>query len=368
MLVQMYYPQSLSPSRLDKYLASGWFRSSYMLFRSQLMCLDEDIYSLVNIRLRLEDYQPKKSLRRVWKRCHNRFQVVIRPAIIDKEKEALYQQQKPYFQGFIFDSLELFMNANLEKTVFETWEISVYDTRDFPNKLVAVSFFDIGKTSLASIIALYDRANYAKYSLGTYTMLLEIEYGIKHHFKFYYSGYILEHPSPFDYKLKVGNCQYYNWKGRWKDIHKLSEEIFPIHTLKQKINALEKELKRQHIPCQKFLYPFFSMGYLRFFPERFLKNSLYLFCFYRPQQKKRLVIEYDLEREIYTLSEAVECPEYGELLPMNLSQDFSNSMVYYPNLLSYHRTILSSEIPHEIIDKVLVSRLIPRSGYQMKLF
>ncbi len=353
MLVQMYYPQSLSANRLDKYLAGGWFRSSYMLFRSQVMYLRGDVYALVNIRLKLDDYQPNRSLRRTQKRCQDRFKVVFQKATFDPEKEALYQSQKAHFQGFVFESLELFMNANIEQTIFDTWEVGVYEG----DKLIAVSFFDVGQNSLASILALYDRQNYAKYSLGTYTMMLEIEYAVRQGFKFYYSGHILECPSSFDYKLRVGNCQYYNWKGRWKSMDKLSEETFPVHVMKQKIAVLESELHQHHIYSKKLVYPFFSMGYLLFFPERFLKNSLYLFCFYEPDQKQQVVVEYDLDLEIYVLSQVEECEEYNDLLHIDLLTDLSDTDKYYPNLLMYKRTIFSSESPTEIVKKLIDSQL-----------
>ena len=48
MLVQRYYPRTLSHDQLDKYLENGWFRSAFMLYRSQMICLKGDVYSVVN--------------------------------------------------------------------------------------------------------------------------------------------------------------------------------------------------------------------------------------------------------------------------------------------------------------------------------
>jgi len=60
MIVQTYFPNRLSPARYDTYLASGWFRGSVMLYKMDLLCIEDDIFSVVNIRLKLDDHQFKK--------------------------------------------------------------------------------------------------------------------------------------------------------------------------------------------------------------------------------------------------------------------------------------------------------------------
>ena len=61
MLVQTHYPRQLSRSRYDQYLASGWFRGAVMLYKMDLVCIDNEVYSVVNIRLNLEHYKVSKS-------------------------------------------------------------------------------------------------------------------------------------------------------------------------------------------------------------------------------------------------------------------------------------------------------------------
>ena len=89
MLVQYYYPLSLSPARLDKYLANGWFRSAPMLYRSELICLDGDVFSTVNIRVKLSDYTFKKSLAKILRKNKDRFYTEVRRVCITPEKEIL---------------------------------------------------------------------------------------------------------------------------------------------------------------------------------------------------------------------------------------------------------------------------------------
>ena len=56
MLVQTHFPRSLSRSRHDQYLASGWFRGSVMLYKMDLLCIDESLFSVVNIRMNLDQH------------------------------------------------------------------------------------------------------------------------------------------------------------------------------------------------------------------------------------------------------------------------------------------------------------------------
>ena len=353
MLVQHYYPQSLSPARLDKYLASGWFRSAPMLYRSQLICLEEEVFSTVNIRIRLENYQFRKSHRKIINRNNKVFRYEIKRFSLTPDKDRLYQQQKHRFKGFIFDTLQQFFFANLEDSVFDTYEVSVYDE----DKLIAVSFFDCGKNSLASILGLYDQT-YDKHSLGTYTMLLEIDYGLKTGRKYYYPGYVLDKPSIFDYKLRLANdnMEYYNWKGRWRPMEKFSTERLLVHELREKIQEVQLYLKKYNVPHQRILYPLFSIGYLVFFGENFLRCTIFLNCFPEENNNHFLVIEYLLEEGLFRLSKASKCPEYQEFINMKVSNDLSNPELYCLDLMRYDRVIYEDTSAEKIVQKILAQR------------
>ncbi len=330
MLVEHYYPQALSQARLDKYLASGWFRSAPMLYRSQLLCLEGDVFSTVNIRIDLENYEFKKNFKKLLRQNEQHFSVNIRPARLDGIRDQLYQTQKHRFKGFIFDHLPQFFFANLEESVFDTWEIGVYEG----TKLVAVSFFDRGKKSLASILGLY-LPEYEKYSLGTYTMLNEILYCMETGRRYYYPGYILDKPSIFDYKLRLGNgsMQYYDWKGKWKPYEKISQEYFAAHTLRNKMAELEDVLRQEDVPFKRMLYPMFSVGYLAFMGDQFIKSPMFVSCFPQKNKMLQLIIEYILEDDIYRMSWIAPCPEYQEFLNMQISQDLLNEDMYLLNLI-----------------------------------
>ena len=75
MLVQTHFPRKLSRSRYDQYLASGWFRGSVMLYKMNLLCIDDEVYSVVNIRLNIEEFKHKKRQRKLLRKAEERFEI-----------------------------------------------------------------------------------------------------------------------------------------------------------------------------------------------------------------------------------------------------------------------------------------------------
>ncbi|MCI4671253.1 MAG: GNAT family N-acetyltransferase [Bacteroidia bacterium] len=349
-MVEYYFPQSLSASRLDRYLAGGWFRSGPSLFRAQILCLDGGAYSVINIRTRLEKFTFSKSLRKILKKNDAKFRYEVGLATVDPLKEQLYTFQKGRFKGYIFDTLEEFLFSGDSNSIFQTREIRVYDG----DKLVAASYFDLGQKSVASLIGLYDPA-YKKYSLGVYTMALEIRYAMETDLKYYYPGYVLKGFTGFDYKLRLGNIQYYNWNGRWLGIDKLKKEKFALAEIKNRILQMEIYLRAEEIAYKKLHYPFFSIGYLDMLDEEFLKSVIFLSlnAAYSPYDPERqLVVEYSLEEKVYYVSWVRTNEDYEEFLNAEFSENFFNEKVFDKGLLVKEETLFADKNPKRIIEKI----------------
>jgi len=314
-----------------------------MLYRSEVMCISEDVREVTNIRLNLERHVFKKRSRKLLNQNAQRFTVKIQPLDINDEKENLYENQKIKFKGFIFDNLKhFFALLTHNPSVFDTQEVCVYDG----DKLVAVSFFDLGRKTLVSLLGLYDMA-YTKYSLGTYTMLLEIAHGQTLGYKFYYPGYIIGGDSTFDYKLRIGDFQYYDWRGMWKSMHKLPQEVSNTSQYKQKTQELATELAANNILFKKILYPFFSFGYLSYG----VKNpSIYIITDIS-QKDRWLTVTYLVEDDCYTVGyihqyETIDVPN------MTCTADFYNEDMYCMNMLDYDITLLETPDLKQAIDTV----------------
>lgn len=327
MLVQYYYPQTLSPDRLDRYLADGWFRGANVLCKSRLVCFESDLYSVMNIRLNLENYSFRKSLRKLNNRNGRNFRAEIGPASVNETKEQLYQAQKHRFKGFVFDSLTQFLYSDYWQSVFKTYEVCVYDG----DQLIAVSFFDVGNKSMASILGLYNPA-YKKYSLGIYTMLLEIQYAMDSGMQYYYPGYVLDNYPQFDYKLRLGDMEYYDWQGNWQTIDQIDHANLAGNVLKKTMESLQESLLTEGLKSDIVLNPFFSIGYLDQVEEDFLQSSIFLQVEPQTEDEQWLIVEYAVEHDQYSLCRIEEKYSYREYFDVEIPAAFSESE---PRMFSY---------------------------------
>lgn len=346
MLVQTYFPDRLAPSRYDTFLASGWFRGSVMLYKMDLLCIDDDIFSVVNIRLNLHDFELRKSQRKILRRAANKFQITTGVARPNPAKEKLYHLHKKKFRGFIHPTLDDYLNSGYRDTVFDTCEICVYDG----DHLVAVSFYDRGENAVASLLGLYDE-HYKVYSPGILTMLLEIQTSIKDGFKWYYPGYVLDQPSQFNYKLKLGNFQYYNPNKRWVTYARFKPEESKAFRYKAEIERLKEVLKERGISFEEVLYPLFSMGYVQYWNADFLKYPLFL-ALNETERNELTILSYDLDQGLYVAEKVVPAPHYEHLVNMETSGDFREGSRYAMQLLMVSRHLDSNSNPERIVDQL----------------
>jgi arginine-tRNA-protein transferase len=317
-----------------------------MMYRSEVMCITEDVREIINIRLNLHRHTLKKSLRKILHQNNKRFTTKIQPLALDIARDALYQQQKSKFKGFIFEKLAHFFHVfpeNIQDSIFETYEVAVYDGE----KLVAVSFFDVGKKSVISLLGLYDSA-YSKYSLGTYTMLCEIEYGKETNRRFYYPGYIIGGDSAFDYKLKLGNFQYYDWHGTWKSLRKLPQERGNTLVYKEKMWELEILLRQAQVSFQTILYPFFSFGYLSFG----VKHPSFFSFHHQKEQEIWAIASYVVEDDCYIIS-FIRQYMTVDLPNMTCAPEFYNTDLYCMKMLDYEEILLQTSSVTHAFSKIM---------------
>ncbi|MEM6297990.1 MAG: hypothetical protein AAF740_04785, partial [Bacteroidota bacterium] len=261
-----------------------------------------------------------------------------------ERKEELYQLQKRKFMGFMTERIyDFFYFEKSHESVFRTREVRVYDRET--DELVAVSFFDDGQLSLAGLLAIYDPA-YNKHSLGTYTMLLEVLYGIKKQKRFYYPGYTLDLPSPFDYKLRLGNLQYFSRHGRWASFSRSKEELSLGSEIRQKLEELQTILRQAGILFQKRLYPTFVLAYWEQMQhEQFFDQPAFLML--SDDNYRFLIAYYDSEKRSFCLA-WVEVVEDYAIEDMNPSPEYLTAPGYYKQVLSYDQKLVQTQRKSEL--------------------
>jgi arginyl-tRNA--protein-N-Asp/Glu arginylyltransferase len=356
LLIATYYNPFLSPKRLDRFLAHGWFRNCNMLGKQKIVCLSKGISQVINIRVCLDAYQYPKKLQKLFEQNNKRFRYEINSPRLTSEKETLYQEQKSRFKGLVMPTLQqsLFGTENGAITPFHSQEISVYDG----NKLVASSYFDVGYYAVASILGLFHQA-YSKFSLGIYTMLLEIDLAMQLGKKFYYPGYVLHKDPSFDYKLRLGNIQYHDWQNHWQSYDLISKEIWLDDTIREKITAVTFLLTMHNIPHQVVWNTYFPLAHL-FEGENFdelTESPAQVFC-YADAKKGQLIVEYMPEAKFYRLSYVRELKENAELNNLLDFVEKNSPDEEKQKLYVYHQIIHEAFDVTEIMGKVLVEKIL----------
>lgn len=203
MISTKHQPLALSATELDDYLERGWYRIGSHLVTMRYVVTEDGLSSTVWSRLNLHGYRFRRSLQRLMQRNSTRLQVQTGPLVIDAEREALYARYLEHVGGARAETLHEVLGHGPRRRIFNTHEVRVYDS----GRLVAFSWFDLGRRSIQSLLGVYD-PDYAKLSLGFYTMLLEIEFALARGFAFHYSGYVLSDHPCMDYKRRVGPLEY----------------------------------------------------------------------------------------------------------------------------------------------------------------
>ena len=297
MFTEIYHPEYLPHRKLDEYLNRGWFRMGQMIFTCRFLCFEGKLFTAVWTRLALKDYTFRKSVRKIFNRNNKRFQIVIRRAQFDSEKENLYKIHRQRFEGYISTNLRKSLFGDADYNIYDTWETCVYDG----DKLVAASFFDLGNNSIASIMGLFD-PEYNKYSLGFYTMLLEIDFGLRNQAEFYYPGYVVPGYGKFDYKLRIGDTDYFNPDTKeWKPYPNLDTTQLSHQVLNEKLIELQTYFLQKNIPAKILLYPLYERSLFGYEYKDFIHYPLFISCFHQEENYRLILVEYDLFKETYRL-------------------------------------------------------------------
>lgn len=308
----------LSPKKLDRLLSMGYFRNANIMFQSQVICIDGILDDVYNVRIDLSDHSFSKSIRKIARKNTSRFQYIIRKALLEEDKERLFQAHKGRFKGILYKSLEQMLFGDSPIRLFDTHEISIYDG----DRLVAFSFFDVGNDSIASILGVFD-AEYSAYSLGIYTMYLEVCWAKERDFKFYYPGYILRYNKMFDYKLRVGDFQFYNWNnGLWERKEEILELITLGEKLKIELALLQKSLENAGIEQELKIYPYFSLGFIsdsNF--QAYVKSPIHIYLPSISTGQKKFFIEYDIIDKKFVLATVRENEVYQQYFLEQLSEN-----------------------------------------------
>jgi arginine-tRNA-protein transferase len=244
-----------APRLMDKLLSIGYFRSGKSMFHGPVTFIEGVPNSTIRTRLVLETQKLGKSSRKLLAKNRKRFTHQVCELDLDQEILDLYEDYRTHcFKGNLNGELSEWLEGSFDMKLFNTKIIKFYDGE----RLIAASFVDIGLDSMASIMGIY-HPDYSKYSLGVYSMLVEVECAKEMELDYYYPGYILSASPRFEYKKKVGNLDYKSFDSlQWKSEEDLDEDDYFVEKTMHRLEDVKESLAAYKIDAEIYAYPLFT--------------------------------------------------------------------------------------------------------------
>lgn len=207
---EYFFATDVSAEELDFLLESGWRKFGMYYFRPDCVnCLN-----CIPIRIQTKKFKPSKTQKRVLKK---REKITMRTGPLQFKKEIfdIYRiHSRDRFQRETNDIDEFYHSFYLQSCP------SMQSEYYIDNILAAVGFIDQSSNSLSSVYLAYDTA-YEKYSLGTLSVIMEIELAASLGLEYYYLGYVINENHSMAYKGSFYPHELYDWPTQtWKVIDK----------------------------------------------------------------------------------------------------------------------------------------------------
>lgn len=255
------HPVKLSPAELDQYLARGWRPSGQSLYTCDYVQLEPgEIVSVLPTRLNLQHHQFGKRMRKLLRRNRRIFRVEVNPvaqvSVAKRRVNQLYQLENP---EKTLTALEFHLQNNRRTRVLNTWETQIFH-RD---RLVAFSFFDLGEKAAYSKAGIYD-PGYRRYSLGLFTLLLEVEACRERGMHYFYPGYIAPEDPIFDYKHRIGELEFWNLSNcRWQPFSSFDPACHdPLRRSCERLDDLQQLVQQQGGTARFYQYPHLDQRFM----------------------------------------------------------------------------------------------------------
>ena len=222
-------PRHLSPPMLDLVLSRGWYRMRQDLFTISHLQEDTGFYRVHWLRYDVNTITERSTHRRIRKKHSGHTVTFEQLKYIPENHRNLHRKYRKWieFDGVRTIEEGLFGDEGFTN-IFSTWFISVYKG----DQLIAGGYFDVGATSVASIIHFFD-PDYCSLSPGKFLILCTIDWMRSQGLTWYYPGYVISSKPKMDYKLFLGEslAEYFDptdglWKAFNRDI--LSESPIPL--------------------------------------------------------------------------------------------------------------------------------------------
>jgi len=187
-----FVAEALSPELYHRFMDRGFRRSGTTFYRP--VC--RQCRECIPLRLPVAGFKPSRNQARVWRKNVD-VTVSIAPPECTREKWGVYVRHlRAQHNGTMseeFDSFREFLyNSSVESIEF------VYR---LGRRIAAVSIADLCPQALSTVYAFFEPDEHRR-SLGTYSILREIDYCRQHDLPYYYLGYYVSGCAAMSYKAR----------------------------------------------------------------------------------------------------------------------------------------------------------------------
>ena len=203
----------VSASATDDALSAGMRRAGIFLYYTSC----HNCQACEPVRLKTKEFRWTRSWKRVLARGDRLLAVTMGPTTLDDEHLRLFNRHRSERQ--LGDDGSPYGNDDYKSFLVESCFENSMELRFFlDGQLVAVSVIDCGDNSVSAVYTYFD-PDYSRLSIGTYSILKQIEFCTSTNREFLYLGMYVEENQHLNYKARYLPQQ--RWiQGNWIDIDK----------------------------------------------------------------------------------------------------------------------------------------------------
>ena len=203
---EYFFYDDVSPAQMDTLWAGGWRHFGGYFFRYASTQQEGRTFAVLPLRMRLSAFAASRSQTRTLKRNAD-LEVRVVPAYVDAEVEDLFEHHKTRFSHNVPESIYSFVSHEPDEVPCRCVSLCLFKD----DRLVGISYLDIGKTASSSVYQCFDPLE-TKRSLGNLMILLSVQHSHSLGKTLYYPGYAYKEPSHYDYKKNFVGLEAYDWK------------------------------------------------------------------------------------------------------------------------------------------------------------
>ncbi|MCP4594701.1 MAG: arginyltransferase [bacterium] len=205
---EWFVPDELHPAAYEALMNRGFRRTGSVVYRPRCSGCDE----CRQARVLVGEFKRSRSMRRVWRRNHDVSAEVGKLEPTTEKRDLFRRYLESRHDGTMTGSPEEFDNF-LYASPTHTQEVRYRLGR----RLIGLSIVDRGAGSLSSVYMCFDPAH-ARRSLGTFSILWELEYCRREGVPLYYLGFHIAACPAMAYKSRFRPCEVLLDRRRWVTI------------------------------------------------------------------------------------------------------------------------------------------------------